>query len=91
MRRAANGTTTTGATAMTAMNHHIAMRGAGLNLTDKSRSLFGEYNMRNPTEAEALRLDALRVIEITATEARARHAAKPPKIKKGKKNRKPKK
>tara|TARA_R110001632_G_scaffold83070_1_gene184067 strand:+ start:176 stop:451 length:276 start_codon:yes stop_codon:yes gene_type:complete len=91
MRRAAEGTTTTGATSSTALNHLIGMRGAALSLSERSRQVFGEYDARNPAEMEALRIDTLRALETTGAEARARFAAKPPKIKKGKKNRKPKK
>ena len=92
MRRAAEGTTTTGRANRTCVNHLIAMRGQGLKLTERSRNIFSEYDMRNPAEMEALRIDTLRALETTGAEARARFAAKPPpKIKKGKKNRKPKK
>jgi hypothetical protein len=92
MRRAAEGTTTTGAASSTALNHLIAMRGQGLKLSYEARTIFSEYDTRNPAEMEALRIDTLRALETTGAEARARFAAKPPpKIKKGKKNRKPKK
>jgi hypothetical protein len=91
MRRACEGITTTGRGNGLAVRHNIECRGAGLKYSDGTRNLLGQFNARDPQAWEDYRLETLRALKISAAETQARHAAKPPKIKKGKKNRKPKK
>ena len=93
MRRACLGITTTGVTNPNATHHHIVNRGAGLFLKDRSRDHFSDYELRMSTSESKAALLASRLEELDRMTAKdnARRLAKPPKIKKGKKVRKPKK
>ena len=91
MRRACLGITTTGRGNGMAVRHQIETLGAGLYLTDGSRNLLGQFDARDPQAWEDYRLETLRALDLSRAVDEERRLAKPPKIKKGKKNRKPKK
>ena len=93
MRRAALGITTTGVTNENSTHHKIGNMGAALYLKERTRDIFRDYELRMSTPESKAAFLAARLEELDRMTAKdnARRLAKPPKIKKGKKVRKPKK
>ena len=95
MRRAALGITTTGITNENSTHHKIGNvnMGAGMYLKERTRDIFRDYELRmsNPESKAAFLAARLEELDRMTAKDNARRLAKPPKIKKGKKVRKPKK
>ena len=90
VRRMLMGITTTGADNYVSVLHQMNHLGAALDLTDFDRSILANYD-GSPESMRDFRLSLLAEADERTAKANARRLAKPPKIKKGKKVRKPKK
>ena len=90
LRRMLMGITTTGAENYSSILHQMNHLGAALDMSDFDRSILANYD-GSPESMRDFQLLLLAETEERTAKANARRLAKPPKIKKGKKVRKPKK
>ena len=90
LRRMAMGITTTGVDNYSSILHQLSHIGAALDMSDVDRRISAKYD-GSPESMRDFRRLLLADVEKRTAIANARRLAKPPKIKKGKKVRKPKK